>query len=565
LPEAPSETTVRLGPAVANLLRSIWRQRELVILGLLLGLALGYLALPKVIGSGSTYQATQRMDVRQGPADSIGKPPPAIGPGLEGEGGAAGASPDVLKDYQITETVVEQLRIQDELPPTTLLNLLTFTPLQGTSLVDLSFTHRDPRLAASVVKSYATRYVADRNRAEEQRFTEVIRQLESLAADMDRGARPGVPLPSTELRSQIAKARAAKFLTGDPTAAIGEPIVTTNGPPLSRTVTIAIGLLLGLGIGAGAALLVETANRKVITPADAEEASDLPFIADVRKAGIRRRSPLPVVDRPFSPAAEDYRRVGTALERQGLGGDIRVLAIVSADPGDGKSLLAANLAHSLARQGREVVLVSSDLRHPQVEKLLGLGQHPGLAEALQDEPIPAIALLVSINHHLLVLPAGLPSKHPGELLASKRLHETVQALRQVGIVILDTPAARLSADALALSGVADATLLVARSGVTRMRSVYEAASGLRRDRVRQLGVVLVGTSGSMMRSLSQRFGGYRGQPEVDADEVAAPSLPVPLSPRPVPPATSGDEQEGDRLPGVAELSVTEDRKRRAAE
>ena len=565
MPEAPSETTVRLGPAVANLLRSIWRQRELVILGLLLGLALGYLALPKVIGSGSTYQATQRMDVRQGPADSIGKPPPAIGPGLEGEGGAAGASPDVLKDYQITETVVEQLRIQDELPPTTLLNLLTFTPLQGTSLVDLSFTHRDPRLAASVVKSYATRYVADRNRAEEQRFTEVIRQLESLAADMDRGARPGVPLPSTELRSQIAKARAAKFLTGDPTAAIGEPIVTTNGPPLSRTVTIAIGLLLGLGIGAGAALLVETANRKVITPADAEEASDLPFIADVRKAGVRRRSPLPVVDRPFSPAAEDYRRVGTALERQGLGGDIRVLAIVSADPGDGKSLLAANLAHSLARQGREVVLVSSDLRHPQVEKLLGLGQHPGLAEALQDQPIPAIALLVSINHHLLVLPAGLPSKHPGELLASKRLHETVQALRQVGIVILDTPAARLSADALALSGVADATLLVARSGVTRMRSVYEAASGLRRDRVRQLGVVLVGTSGSMMRSLSQRFGGYRGQPEVDADEVAAPSLPVPLSPRPVPPATSGEEQEGDRLPGVAELNVTEERKRRAAE
>jgi Mrp family chromosome partitioning ATPase len=562
LPEAPSETTVRLGPAVANLLRSIWRQRELVILGLLLGLALGYLALPKVLGSGSTYQATQRMDVRQGPADAIGRVPPAIGPGLDSEGAAAGASPDVLKDYQITETVVKQLRIQDELPPTTLLNLLTFTPLQGTSLVDLSFTHRDPRLAASVVKSYATRYVAERNRAEEQRFTFVIRQLESLATDIDRGARPGVPLPSTELRSQIAKARAAKFLTGDPTAVVGEPIVTTNGPPLSRKVTIAIGLLLGLGIGAGAALLVETANRKVITPADAEEASDLPFIADVRKAGIRRRSPLPVVDRPFSPAAEDYRRVGTALERQGLGGDIRVLAIVSADPGDGKSLLAANLAHSLARQGREVVLVSSDLRHPQVEKLLGLGQHPGLAEALQDEPIPAIALLVSINHHLLVLPAGLPSKHPGELLASKRLHETVQALRQVGIVILDTPAARLSADALALSGVADATLLVARSGVTRMRSVYEAASGLRRDRIRQLGVVLVGTSGSMVRSLSQRFGGYRGQPEVDADEVAAPSLPVQLSPRPAP---ASDEQEDDKLPGVAELNVNEERKRRAAE
>jgi Mrp family chromosome partitioning ATPase len=563
LPEAPTETTVRLGPAAADLLRSIWRQRELVVLGLLLGLALGYLALPKVLGSGSTYQATMRMDVRQGPAESIGRVPPAIGPGADAEGGATGASPDVLKDYQITEYVVKQLRIQDELPATVLLNQLTFAPLQGTSLVDLSFTHRSPSLAASVVETYATRFRDERNRAERARFTEVIRQLEGLAADMDEGARPGLPLPSTEIRAQIAKARAAAFLTGSPTAVVGEPIVTTNGPPLSRKVTIAIGLLLGLVIGAGAALLVETAFRKVITPADAEDASGLPFIADVRRAGIRRRTPLPVVDRPFSPAAEDYRRVGTALERQGLGGDIRVLAIVSADPGDGKSLLAANLAHSLARQGREVVLVSSDLRHPQVEKLLGLGQHPGLAEALQDEPIPAIALLVSINHHLLVLPAGMPSKHPGELLASKRLHETIQALRQVGIVILDTPAARLSADALALSGVADATLLVARSGVTRMRSVHEAAAGLRRDRIRQLGVVLVGTSGSVVRSLSQRFGGYRTQPEVDADEPSVPSLPVQLSPRPVPPARPAAEQEDDRS-DVAELNVTEERKRRAA-
>ena len=76
------------------------------------------------------------------------------------------------------------------------------------------------------------------------------------------------------------------------------------------------------------------------------------------------------------------------------------------------------------------------------------------------------------------------------------------------------------------------------------------------------GVVLVGTSGSMVRSLSQRFGGYRGQPEVDADEVAAPSLPVQLSPRPAP---ASDEQEDDKLPGVAELNVNEERKRRAAE
>jgi Mrp family chromosome partitioning ATPase len=562
LPEVPTEATVRLGPAAANLLRSIWRQRELVILGLLLGLALGYLALPKILGSGSTYQASIRMQVQQAPADAIQAIPAPFGGG-GGEGGTA-ASPDVLKDYKVAETVVKQLKVQDDLPATSLLNLLTFTPLQGSSLVDLSFTHGDPRLAASVVKAYATEFADARNKAERTRFDEVIRQLRQRATDADKiNAPPGTPSPSAAINDQINKALVTASIIGDPTDVVGEPIVITNGPPLSRNITLAIGLLLGLGIGAGAALLVETAFRKVITPADAEEAADLPFVADVRKAGIRRRTPLPVVDRPFTPAAEDYRRIGTLLERQGLGSDIRVLAIVSADPGDGKSLLAANLAHSLARQGREVVLVSSDLRRPQVEKLLGLGQHPGLAEALQDEPVPAIALLVSINHHLLVLPAGLPSKHPGELLASKRLHETVQALRPVGIVILDTPAARLSADAIALSGVADATLLVARSGVTRMRSLHEAAGGLRRDRIRQLGVVLVGTSGSMLRSLSQRFGDYR-QPDTD-EESAFQARPVQFSPRPVPPGPVPGEEDGEGVPEVTELNAAEERKRRAAE
>jgi capsular exopolysaccharide synthesis family protein len=553
LSEAPEEATVRLGPAAANLLRSIWRQKELVFLGLLLGYALGYLALPNVLSTGTSYEATVRLSVLQSPADGIFQIPPAIGP----KDDQAGGSTEVLKDITIAETVAKGLRARDpELTGTGLLDTLGFTAVDGTPFVDISYSDSDARLATTIVQRYATLYEVKRNAAEKKKLDQALLALQKYADTLTGDARRAV-------LETIRNAEVKKRATGPITTIVGEPIVTTTGPPLSRPVTLALGLLLGLGIGVGAALLVETAFRKVITPFDAEDASGLPFIAAVRKTGIRR-TPLPVVDRPFSPAAEDYRRVGTALERQGLGSDIRVLAIASADPGDGKSLLAANLAHSLARQGREVVLVSSDLRRPQVEKLLGLGQRAGLAETLQDDPVPAIALLVSINDHLLVLPGGMPSKHPGELLASKRLHETIQTLRRVGIVILDTPAARLSADAIALSGVADATLLVARSGVTRMRSLREATSGLRRDRVRQLGVVLVGTSSSM-RSTSRRMGGYPEQPEVEAEEPEPfQPRPVALSPRPVPP-TAPPDKDPQRSREVADLSAADERKRRAAE
>jgi Mrp family chromosome partitioning ATPase len=550
LSEVPEETAVRLGPAAVNLLKSIWRQRRLVALGLVVGLAIGFLALPKVLGNSSTYQSSVRMEITQAPVDAILPLPPFFG---GGEGAESGVSTDAIKDVTLAQAVIKELKPDDaSLTGPLLLERLIIEPIPGTAFVDLSYPDGNARFARAVVATYGERFAKARDDAEERRYNRVVTRLRSFSGTSDQQKAIAAKLADLE----VARA------TWPGTNVLGEPVVTTFGPPLSRSVTLALGLMFGLALGVGAALLVETASRKVISPSDAEDATDLPFVASVRKSA--RRTPLPVADRPFSPAAEDYRRVATALERQGLGSDIRVLAIASADPGDGKTMLAANLAHSLARQGRAVVLVSSDLRQPQIEKLLSLGQLPGLAEALQDDPLPAIALLVSINDHLLVLPAGMPNKHPSELLASKRLHETVQTLRQMGTVILDSPPARLSADAIALSAVADATLVVARSGVTRMRSLRELAVGLRRDRFRQLGVVLVGTSSARLRS--RRLDGYREQPEVEVEELepAPPPRPVPFSPKPSPPPAPTANGNGDGQHG-SDVADLQERNRRAAE
>ena len=553
--ETQVEPPVQLGSAAANLARSIWRQRTLVLAGLVLGVVLGSL-MPQLFSNRSIYVATVRISVDRLPEGDIQRQA-AFG----GTDGAEGASTDALKDIEIATEVADTVDKSGELTPTVLLSTLSFDPVSGTSLVEVSYSSSDPALAAAIVKQYAGKLAVKRNKADREQVTQRIGFL----TDLVRSETGPAKIAAQEALGDAKVAALSLPLTRvDPAPAV----VTTSGPPLSRQVTLALGLLVGLAIGVGAALLVETAFPKIITQRDAEEASELGFIAEVRRAGVRR-TPLPVIDRPFSPAAEDYRRVGTALERQGLGSDIRVLAIASAEPGDGRTMLAANLAHSLARQGREVVLVSSDLRRPDLEKLLGLGQGPGLAEALQDDPIPAIAMLVSINDHLLVLPAGMPSRHPGELLASKRLHETIQMLRQMGVIILDTPPASHSADAITLSGVADATLFVARSGETRMRSVREVTNGLRRDRIRQLGVVLVGTSSPLLGYLTAR-GDRRDQPEPEAEieqlELEEPTMDsprtVPFNPRGAPPTQPGEN--GEHAREVTDIQAAE-RSRRAAE
>jgi hypothetical protein len=115
--------------------------------------------------------------------------------------------------------------------------------------------------------------------------------------------------------------------------------------------------------------------------------------------------------------------------------------------------------------------------------------------------------------------------------------------------------------------VADATLFVAKSGATRMRSVLEATSGLRRDRIRQLGVVLVGTSSPILRSASMRTD-FRDHPDTEFEELEppAPPRPVQFSPRPAAPdpepAAAKDDQ---RNPEVTDLNKAAERNRRAAE
>ena len=310
------------------------------------------------------------------------------------------------------------------------------------------------------------------------------------------------------LVAKLNDVRQKQLVHGSATAVIGEPFLTTAVPPIGQVGSLVIGLLLGLLVGIAVALMVESAVPKVVTPEDVEAATELPVLATVARAGMRKGR-VPVANAPFSLAAEGYRRVAAALLRHGLCDDVRVLAITSSDPGEGKSTLAVNLGLALARQGRQVLLVSSDLRRPGIDKLLGIQGQPGLAELLQGERHDVLSMFISVADNLLVLPAGNPNRNPGELLVTDKLRQMLITLRTTDItVLLDTPPAQFSADALTLAGVADATVLVVRSGISRWTGIQQAAEGFRRDDVREVGAVLVGTR-SLRPLGSLRYGyGY---------------------------------------------------------
>ena len=263
-----------------------------------------------------------------------------------------------------------------------------------------------------------------------------------------------------------------------------------TAPPGAMTALV-LAAIFGLCGAAVLMIALERSDTRVDGTAVLEDYfPDVPILGTVAPLG--RHGGIPVRDQPFSPAAEGFQSVRVALERLGLGTQVEVVVVMSADKQEGKTTFAANLGIALARQERMVLLVSGDMRRPGLEKLLNVAPSVGLADLLDDGTDNPLRTLFSIAPDLWLLPAGLPSGNPAELLEGDKIR---QLLKRLGfgkpVVIIDTPPALHAADAAALADVADAAVLVVRSGHSRLRSVRETVVGLRRDNMPILGIVLV--------------------------------------------------------------------------
>ena len=514
-------------PGLADHVRSIWRRKLFVTVGLVVGLALGAFALPRSAAA-PRYRATVRIDVQPMHAAVLSQ---LVGQNSGKSAMGAGLEPtSALQDVNVAATVLGNLgtaaprlsavkHVQRAEWPGALARSIVPTAVPGSTQWDLTYGDRDARLAGMVVQRYAEAFARARNDHDkllinrgQQLLRDQVKQLSdkvsALAAKAQQEATASLrntPTIGTAgqldfLRSNLKSTNNVlhnaenQLLFLDPSTSVLTPaVVVRANQPIAAAIYLLLGLLIGLTGGLGAALVTEAIRPKVVTLEDVAQATKLAPVGSVPSAGVLRKAPRAVVERPFSPAAEGYRRVAAELQRRGLGDDIKVLAIVSADRREGKSTLTANLAHTLTGGENPVVVISGDLRKPHLERIFGTERKDGLAELLQgDDPGDPLTRLWAVSGRLLLLPAGVPERNPAELLATPKLRKVVESLRGFGSVILiDTPPARSLADALSLANCADAVLLVARSGTSRARALKEVAGGLRRIDHWVVGAVLV--------------------------------------------------------------------------
>jgi len=211
---------------------------------------------------------------------------------------------------------------------------------------------------------------------------------------------------------------------------------------------------------------------------------------------------LPVSTRPeqhlvalideHSLSAEKFRMLANRLVSVRHSRELKIVHVTSSVVGEGKSLVAANLAVTFARRPRQrVLLLEGDLRKPSLARLLGVGPVSGLGEwwengSGEEESNPPIYRVDGLQ--LWLLPAGKTAR-PTDIMQSPRVPELLSRVAELfDWVIIDSPPLLPVADAGLWARWSDGTLLVVRAGVPPKKALRKGLESL--DNARFLGMVL---------------------------------------------------------------------------
>jgi exopolysaccharide/PEP-CTERM locus tyrosine autokinase len=195
---------------------------------------------------------------------------------------------------------------------------------------------------------------------------------------------------------------------------------------------------------------------------------------------------------PTSMAAEQFRRLRTYIIRPLMENSPKTILVTSAMAGEGKSLIAINLAIIIATElHSHALIVDCDLRNPTLSRWFGFHEVKGLSDYLTGEASLQDLLVKTSVDKLSILPGGAFQANPVELIGSNKMKSLVADLKARyadRYIILDSSPLLATTEPSVLNEMVDGILLVIKSGVTPRESIQQALKLL--DKKKIIGAVL---------------------------------------------------------------------------
>lgn len=257
---------------------------------------------------------------------------------------------------------------------------------------------------------------------------------------------------------------------------------------------IALALVIGLGLGVIVAFLREAMFHGVSSAEEVEDATGETFLASIpllQSVEPRIRHAITAVqDAPNSAFAESFRALDTAIGQVTHDGH-QVIAMTSALPDEGKTVISCCLSYVLAESGKKVILIDCDLRRAGISRLLDISRYEnGLVEYLEGKATIDIEQMAG-DRSFCVLPLRPSEEHPEHLLTGEPFKQLLVQMRGVfDHIILDLPPILPIASAPIIASRADATVMAVHWRKTSRHALRSALKRLPPDQVNLAGVVL---------------------------------------------------------------------------
>ena len=325
-----------------------------------------------------------------------------------------------------------------------------------------------------------------------------------------------------QITHQVTQQTPAQTAAQDAVLVVVQPAQPASTPARpNKLVYIGAGLLIGLLLGILLAVLLELLDTRVRTKEAINQLLDWPVLATLQKTGHNEE----VVNRVgYNSNTRSYSTLKTNIGFAMADKPLRTLVVTSSTPGEGKSVVAANLAIQMAKAGKITLLIDANLRHPTLHEQFDLPAHamgfsnavlafralPSSVAAYREIAAPisgtgssngsGVSGKLSLAHYvrgvgvpnLWVMPSGPLPPNPAELLDSKAMQRFCSALSNHSseVVIFDAPSLLDLPDAAILASKVDGTLVVVDTTCARKKNLKRAKALLEQAGGHVLGCVL---------------------------------------------------------------------------
>ncbi|MDP9328364.1 MAG: polysaccharide biosynthesis tyrosine autokinase [Actinomycetota bacterium] len=501
-PEDDTERTSQ--PDVPDGKSALWRRRWIV-------LAVAVFVMAVAVGASflqtPVYRATANVLVEVPPQGNV-----PSDPNMDTE-------KKLVSSAQVTSLVISLEHLKTS--PQVLLSGLGVDVPVNTSILEISYTDRDLEQARRIAQAFAEGYLGFRRQqllqavqakrtSLESQVVDVSRRLKVVTAQLNSAVSNGDEVILASEASALITERSTllqqlQLLPPEATISAGEVVQPATMPssPASpnRVVDGALGFLLGLLFGIGIAVLLDRRDDRIRQPEEVAAilgARVLGFIPPQPKG--RHHPAASVAARPDAATVEAFRGFRADFLLATSQRPAKSILVTSSRSADGKTLTVAKLGQVLAASGKQVILVSGDLRVPLLEDLFGQDSFPGLTDVLSGD-VTLADVVREVGTGLRLVPAGSFPDDPLRALGSAELADSIARMtRSADFVLIDSPPLLAVADARVLVPACDAVLFVADARSSTRADLSEARQELEWANAELLGVVMMNVQPDPTRS-----------------------------------------------------------------